>query len=44
MYNLCGNLKSNYYLKVRDVRVQLISCLLDSNRNSAGEYIRVSGN
>ena len=44
MYNLCGNLKSNYYLKVGDVRVQLISCLLDSNRNSAGEYIRVSGN
>ena len=44
MYNLCGNLKSNYYLKVRDVRVQLISCLLDSNRNLAGEYIRVSGN
>ena len=44
MYNLCGNLKSNYYLKVRDVRVQLISCLPDSNRNSAGEYIRVSGN
>ena len=44
MYNLYGNLKSNYYLKVRDVRVQLISCLLDSNRNSAGEYIRVSGN
>ena len=44
MYNLCGNLKSNYYLKVRDVRVQLISCLLNSNRNSTGEYIRVSGN
>ena len=44
MYNLCGNLKSNYYLKVRDVRVQLISCLPDSNRNSAGEYIRVNGN
>ena len=21
MYNLCGNLKSNYYLKVKDVRV-----------------------
>ena len=44
MYNLYGNLKSNYYLKVRDVRVQLISCLPDSNRNSAGEYIRVNGN
>ena len=44
MYNLIGNLKSNYYLKARDVRVQLISCLPDSNRNSAGEYVRVSGN
>ena len=44
MYNLIGNLKSNYYLKARDVRVQLISCLPDSNRNSAGEYVRVNGN
>ena len=41
MYNLCGNKRSNYYLKVRDMRVRLISFLLDSNRNSAGEYVRV---
>ena len=44
MYSLCGNKRTNYYLKVRDVRVLLISCLPDSNRNSAGEYVRVSGN
>ena len=44
MYNLCGNLKTNYYLKARDVRVQLISCLFNSNRNSTGEYVRVSSN
>ena len=44
MYNLCGNLKSNYYLKARDVRVWLISCLPNSNRNSAGEYVQVSSN
>ena len=36
MYSLCGNDRSGYYLKVRDTRVWLISCLLDSNRNSAG--------
>ena len=39
MYSLCGKKKSNYYLKVRDMRVRLISCLSDSNRNSAGEYV-----
>ena len=44
MYSLCGNIRSDYYLKVRDVWVQLISCLPDSNRNSAGEYVQVSGN
>ena len=44
MYSLCGKKKSNYYLKTRDTRVRLISCLPDSNRNSAGEYIRVRGN
>ena len=43
MYSLCGKKISNYYLKVRDMRVQLISCLLDSNRNYAGEYIQVRG-
>ena len=35
MYSLCGNKSTNYYLKVRDTRVRLISCLPDSNRNSA---------
>ena len=44
MYSLCGNKISNYYLKVRDMRIRLISCLLDSNRNSAGEFIWVHGN
>lgn len=44
MYSLCGNIKSAYYLKVRDVRVRLISCLPDSNRNLAREFIQVSSN
>ena len=44
MYSLCGNLKSNYYLKARDVWIRLISCLPNSNRNSAREYVRVSCN
>ena len=44
MYSLCGNKRTNYYIKVRDVRVQLISCLPDSNRNSAKEFVRVRGN
>ena len=44
MYSLCGKKKSNYYLKVRDMRVRLISCLPNSNRNSAGEYVWVHGN
>ena len=43
MYNLCGKKRSNYYLKVRDMRVRLISCLPNSNRNSAREYVRVRG-
>ena len=44
MYSLCGTKKTNYYLRVRDMRVRLISCLPDSNRNSAGEFVRVRGN
>ena len=44
MYSLCGNIRSDYYLKVRDIRVQLISFLPDSNKNSAGEYVWVSDN
>ena len=31
MYSLCGNKISNYYLKVRDMMVRLISCLPNSN-------------
>ena len=44
MYSLCSNIKSDYYLKTRDMQVRLISCLLNSNKNSAGEFVRVSGN
>ena len=44
MYSLCGNIDSDYYLKTRDMTVQLISCLLDSNRNLAGKFVRVSSN
>ena len=44
MYSLCGNIRSDYYLKTRDMRVRLISCLLDFNRNSAREFFRVSYN
>ena len=44
MYSLCSNIESDYHLKTRDNRVRLISCLPESNRNSAGEFVRVSGN
>ena len=44
MYSLCGKQTSGYYLKVRDTRVRLILYLLNSNRNSAGEFVQVSGN
>ena len=44
MYSLCGNIRFDYYLKSRDMRVQLISCLPDSNRNSTREFVWVSGN
>ena len=44
MYSLCGNQRLGYYLKARDTMVQIISCLPDSNRNSVGEYVKVSGN
>ena len=44
MYRLCRNIESNYYLKTRDNRVRFISCLPNSNRNSVGEFVRVSGN
>ena len=39
MYSLCGNIRTDYYLQVRDVRLWLISCLPDSNKISIGEYI-----
>lgn len=44
VYILCGKKRSGYYLNVRDKRVWLISCLSNSNRNSAGEFVRVSDN
>ena len=44
MYSLCGNIRFDYYLKVGDVQVRLISCLLDSNRNSIREYVWVNDN
>ena len=44
MYSMCGNKSTNYYLKVRDTRAQLISFLPDSNRNSAGVFVRVRSN
>ena len=44
MYSLYVNIRSDYYLKTRDMRVWLISCLPNSNRNSAGEFVRVSDN
>ena len=44
MYSLCNNINSNYYLKTKDMRVRLISCLPDSNKNSAREFVWVSGN
>ena len=44
MYSLCGSKGTDYYLKFRDTRVRLISCLPDLNRNSVGEFVRVRGN
>ena len=44
LYNICGGSRMGYYLKVWDTVIQLISCLLDSNMNLSGEYIKVSGN
>lgn len=44
MYRLCGKESSGYYLKVRDTRVWLTSCLPYSNRNSTREFFQVNGN
>ncbi|XP_065635440.1 large ribosomal subunit protein eL6z-like [Quercus suber] len=35
-------LRSDYYLKTRDMRVRLISCMPDSNRNLTGEFVRAA--
>ena len=44
MHNICGGLKTGNYLKICDRTMRLISCLPDSNRNSAGEFIKVTDN
>ena len=44
LYTIRGSLKLGYYLQTRNTMVRLISCLPDSNRNLAEEYVRVSGN
>ena len=44
MYNICCGSRTGYYLKAWDTVVRLISCLPDSNRNSTGEYVKVSEN
>ena len=44
LYAIRGSLKHEYYLQTRNTIVRLMSYLPDSNRNSAGEYVRVSGN
>ena len=44
MYSLSDNIDSDYYLKTQDNRIRFISCLPDSNRNLAREFVWVSGN
>ena len=44
MYAIRGSLKHGYYLQTRNTMVKLISYLPNSNKNSAGEFMRVSGN
>ena len=39
-----GGSKARVYLQTRSTMVRLISCHPDSNKNSAGEYVRVSEN
>lgn len=43
-YNCCDSLKNGYYFNVRDPWMRFISCLPSSNKNSQGEFIKVSGN
>ena len=44
LYGIQGSLRNRCYLQTRNTIVRLISCLPDSNRNSAGEFVRVSEN
>ena len=44
LYTIQGSLKLGYYLQTRNTMVSLISYLLDSNRNSVWEVVRVSSN
>ena len=44
MYSIYSGLKTGYYLKIRNPMMRLISCLPNSNRNSAREFVKVSGN
>ena len=44
LYSILGSLKHGYYLQTWNTMVRLISCLLDFDRNSAGEFVRVSKN
>ena len=44
LYGTWGSLKNRYYLQTRNPIVRLVSCLPDSNRNSTGKFMKVSGN
>ena len=44
LYGICRSLKNGYYLKIRDPITRLIQCLPNSNRNSVGEFIKMSEN
>lgn len=40
LYAIQGSLEHGYYFQTLNTTVRLISCLLDSNKNSTGEYVR----
>ena len=44
LYAIWVSLKNGYYLQTRNTMVRLISCLIDSNKNFTGEFVRVSRN
>ena len=44
MYSIRGSLDLGYYLQTWSTMIRLISCLPDSNKNSEGEFVKVSGN